>query len=398
MVKIYLFCLLLLNITSAFSSDTYRTIKWFSQPSPEGHKVACDFEGSIIVDGSSLPHWFESFEVGSSQVNVVIKDAVFELVPDSLPGVSGIENDELIYTSEIGKSAGQNFLRLTVFPFVKRNGHIERLLSFSYSISENSNHLKSATSSYEWKASSVLSSGKWTKISTKSRGIYKITYDQLQQWGFQNPDQVSMHGNGGLMLPVMNKDNKFDDLSLYPVWKGKDNAGKNCLFFFSSGNIQYKEDARTGKISHQQNPYSTETYFYLTDLANTLLINKANAIQSNADSEVITFPNYSFYEKEAINLIKSGRLWYGEHFIAGSSQNVVLTLDNPDPSVQGLFKVSAVGKSSSLSTMDIAMNGTVQKSITFFSTDVSLSDKYADDKSIEFLSNIESPRIQLKLT
>ncbi len=49
-----------------------------------------------------------------------------------------------------------------------------------------------------WKESSVLSSGKWLKIRTAKKGIYKITYDKLRSWGFTSPELVNVYGNGGL--------------------------------------------------------------------------------------------------------------------------------------------------------------------------------------------------------
>jgi len=399
MAKIYLFCLLILNITFAFSANYNRTLNWLDQPASSQQNVVCDFEGSIKIDGSLLPYWFECFEVSSSNVDVILMDEIFESVSDSMLNNYGIENDEVQIHSEIGKSAGQNYLKLRIFPFVRKNGQIKRLVSFSFSVKEATSQLKSANIAYNWKASSVLSSGRWVKISTKNRGVYKITFDQLQQWGFQNPDQVSIYGNGGYMIPVMNADNNSDDLNLYPVWKGKDSAGKNCLFFYSTGNIQYTENGRIGKFSHRQNLYSIETFFFLTDAGNTLSIGKANAIQDNADTVVGSFPNYFFYEKESINLIKSGSRWYGEHFLPGTTQNVILTLDNPDPSVEALFNVSAVGKSSSSSSLDVSVNGTSVKNITFYSVDISdASGRFADDEIGEFKLAINAPRVQVKLT
>ena len=174
---------------------------------------------------------------------------------------------------------------------------MEKLVSFTITITGNPNKLKSAVAAYPWKTSSVLASGKWVKIKTKDRGIYKVTYDQIKQWGFANPDQVVLYGTGGYMLPLMNTDIRFDDLATYPVWKGKDNTGKDCLFFYSTGNVSFSQNLETGLFAHQQNYYSTETYFYLSDQGIARIIGKAAEQTGAAGKQVISFPKYDYYEK-----------------------------------------------------------------------------------------------------
>jgi hypothetical protein len=393
MPKLLLFYILLFTFSSSWSSEYHRVISWIPE---DKHQL--DFEGSVKTDQSQLPYWFGSFELQSDGAEVSISNTVFEPVGDSTLFSDRITESELQYKSEIGNSAGQKFLSLTIFPFVKRNNRIEKLVEFTVILKENPGHLKSAKSAYQWKSTSVLASGKWVKLRTKAKGIYKITYDQINQWGFTNPEQVAMYGIGGYMLPELNKDNRFDDLSLYPVWKGKDNSGKDCLFFYSTGNIQIKEDLKTGLFTHQQNYYSTETYFYLSDQGTALTVNKIAELQENADNKITTFPNYAFYEKESLNLINSGSRWFGERFMAGSTQTVNLTLENPDPALPGQFSVSVAGRSSSSSAMSVSLNGVAAKTITFGAVNVSdPSTTYADDNVVGFSNELTSKNIQAKL-
>lgn len=393
MPKLLLFYILLLTFTSSWSSEFHRVISW-----TQDDKHRLDFEGSIKTGQSQLPFWFESFEIESVGAEVSISNAVFEPVDQSALLSDDVAGSELQFKSEIGNSAGQNFLRLTVLPFVKRNNRIEKLVEFTIAITENSGQLKSSKSAYEWKSTSVLASGKWVKLKTKAKGIYKITSDQITQWGFTNPEQVALYGNGGYMLPELNKDNRFDDLSLYPVWKGKDNSGKDCLFFYSAGNVQIKENAQTGLFTHQQNYYSTETYFYLSDQGTALTVNKMAELQESADNKITSFPNYAFYEKEALNLINSGSKWFGERFLAGSTQTVNLTLDEPNPAKPGEYTVSLAGRSSSSSAMNVSLNGKTAKTITFRAVNVSdPTTNYADDQTVGFSNDLTSKNIQVKL-
>jgi hypothetical protein len=399
MSKFYLFFILIFCINTVWSADYHRTINWVNK-SPEtiSHsKFYPDFIGSVITEDMRLPYWFESIALNASMADVLIKNAVFQPVNDSTLNLEEINNEEIQFQTEIGNSAGQHFLRLIVFPFVKRDNKIERLVEFDFSVNEKLNLLK-ATANYNWKSTSVLASGKWVKITTKLKGIYKISFDQLKQWGFQNPELVALYGNGGYKLPVFNKNNSFDDLNSYPVWKGKDNAGKDCIFFYSTGNIQMIEDQKTGLFTHQQNYYATETYFYLSDSGNPKTITKTSEIQEDAENKVTSFPNYAFYEKETNNLIKSGSRWFGEHFTMGSSQTVSLTLDDPDLSKQAKFTLSAVAKSSSASALNVSLNGISVKSVSFQPTGGYDTSDFAVDQTGEFFAGLTSKNVQARLT
>lgn len=346
---------------TSVASDFHRKIIWSDKPDsiklePNG-KFMLNFDGSILIDQTGLPYWFESFELNLASADVVVVDAIFEPINDSILALETIQNEELTFKSDIGVSAGKSFLRLTVFPFIRKNNQVEKLVSFTISVTENQNVLKSANAPYLWKTNSVLNSGKWVKIKTKDRGIYKVTYDQIKQWGFTNPDQVVLYGTGGYMLPTLNRELRFDDLATYPVLKGKDSTGKDCLFFYSTGNVSFSQNLETGLFAHQQNYYSTETYFYLSDQGIARIIGKAAELTGAAGKQILSFPKYDYWEKELVNLISSGNQWYGERFNMGATQSVNFSLENPDITKPAIISVSAAGRTSTASNMDVLING-----------------------------------------
>ena len=63
---------------------------------------------------------------------------------------------------------------------------------------------------------SVLSEGKWFKISTNKSGVYKLDYSSILSLGVTvNNLQISsikLYGNGGGMLPKLNSDFRHNDL------------------------------------------------------------------------------------------------------------------------------------------------------------------------------------------
>lgn len=401
MLRLLLFCGLLFVNFNSWSTDFHRKISWIQKSQNIGatENTSLDFEGSLIVDRSRLPFWIESFDLNNSDTEIFIKDAVFEAIPISRITLNDSVGSELRFKTEIGTTSSHSVLRLTIFPFVRRNNQIEKLVEFTVSVKENPNHLKSASSGYQWKTTSVLGSGKWIKIKTKDKGIYKITFDQLKSWGFSNPDQVSMYGNGGYMLPVLNKDIRFDDLNAYPIFKGKDNASKDCLFFYSTGNIRIDENATTGILTHKQNYYSTETYFYLSDQGTPKIISKAAELADISGKTINSFTNYAFYEKEARNLLSSGSQWFGEEFLSGQSQTISLSLDNPDLTKPAQFVVSAAARSSASSSMNVTVNGASMNNISFSALTVTEPTSYFADEQVSVFSGLApSKSLQVKMT
>ena len=401
MLRLLLFCGLLIVNFNSWSTDFHRKINWTQKSQNVGSSVNAllDFEGSVIVDRSRLPYWVGSFNLNAPNSEVFVTDEIFEPIANSQITLNDSVGSELRYNTEIGTTSGHSVLRLTIFPFVRRNNQIEKLVEFTVSVKENPNLLKSASSAYQWKTTSVLASGKWIKIKTKDKGIYKITFDQLKSWGFSNPDQVSMCGNGGYMLPVLNKDTRFDDLDSYPILKGKDNDSKDCLFFYSTGNIRINEDATTGILTHKQNYYSAETYFYLSDQGTPKTISKAAELTDNSGKTINTFANYAFYEKEAVNKLSSGSQWFGEEFSPGVSQTANLTLDNPDLTKSAQFVVSAIARSSASSSMNVTVNGTSMSNILFSALNVvDPTSDFADLQISKFSGLAPSKNIQVKMT
>lgn len=368
MRKLLLFYVFLFNALWGWASDFHRKVVW-KQP-VLSEKTATPalgslFEGAVLSGENNLPYWVESFELQSSTDEIVVTNPVFEAYNNPIQGLPDSLGPELEYSVLPGTSAGKYHTRVSILPFVKRNGQLLRLMEFTLAVNENPPVLKSAKALFDWKQSSVLKTGKWSRLKVKDKGIYKITYDQLRSWGYTNPESVVLYGNGGYMLPLLNKDLMADDLLPYPVWKGKDNANKDAMFFYATGNIQLTYDAQTATLSHQQNYYSTETYFFLSDQGTPLVIQKAPEVPGVPGRQINTFPNYALYEKEEANLIQSGSEWYGKQFYMGESHSISINLDNPDLAVPASFKLSAAGGSSDANSMDLMMNGKLVMNIPF---------------------------------
>ena len=117
-------CLFLLATTFSIANDFQRKIVWEDKIDTTAIEPAeinpLKFDGSIFIDQTGLPYWFESFELDFPTADVVIRDTVFEPVNVSVPALETIQDKELTFKSDIGVSAGKSFLRLTILPFVRR--------------------------------------------------------------------------------------------------------------------------------------------------------------------------------------------------------------------------------------------------------------------------------------
>jgi hypothetical protein len=91
-----------------------------------------------------------------------------------------------------------------LIPYTTLNGAGHRLESFTCSIGFEplaSSRLKAGKVPDSYAANSVLSAGKWLKISIDESGVFKIPYSTLTEWGFSSPAQVRLFGYGGVMDP-----------------------------------------------------------------------------------------------------------------------------------------------------------------------------------------------------
>jgi len=395
MRKLLLLGVFLFLVLCGMATEYHRTINWKQVVSIENQAIGNLFEGANLIGDDNLPYWVESFKLQSADANVSVSDTLFEPYVGPAIAFSDLIEANIKFFTNLGTSAGQSHLRVSIFPFIKKGDKIFKLMKFSLSINEINQRLKSAKAPYQWKQSSVLSTGKWIKIKVKNKGIYKISYAQLKAWGFASPENVVLYGNGGYILPVLNRDLNMDDLKLYPMFKGQDNANRDCLFFYATGNIKVTYDNVNSTISHQQNPYATETYFYLSDQGNPLVIEKTAELNGPAGRQITSFPNYIFHEKEEKNLIFSGSDWYGEQFNMGGSNSIVMTLDNPDLEKPAVFKVAAAGKSTSSNSMDVQVNG---KSLMNLPFGISTDYEYAKKVVKTATQPLTSKTVQFRLT
>lgn len=219
---------------------------------------------------------------------------------------------------------------------------------------------------------SILSSGNWFKISTAQTGIYKIGYNDLVNFGIDpstiNPKDIRIFGNGNGMLPEENSKFRYDDLQENAIFVAGEDDGSfdpdDYILFYGEGPAKWKFNDEAKLFEHQVNYYSDYTYYFLTtDLGEGKRIeNQQQSIQS-ATTTVTTSNDYFIQEDENINLLQSGRKWFGEEIQGNSSANFDITLPEAELTSLINMKINLAGRTFENGLLKIYINDDVIKEI-----------------------------------
>lgn len=219
---------------------------------------------------------------------------------------------------------------------------------------------------------SVLSSGKWIKLAVKTTGIYKITYSDLQKMGLNpasiTPANIGLFGNGGGMLPEILGNPFNDDLTENSIWVEGEADGhfdaNDYILFYATAPDTWRFDQQQQLFTHTKNLYSDQTFYFLTvDNGTGIRIKNKNQSTTGATHQVTSFNDYAFYEKDELNLIQSGRQWFGKELLNGQTPTISFQFDNADETSPAKVRISAAARSSSPSSI-ILKNGSQQQQLT----------------------------------
>lgn len=240
-------------------------------------------------------------------------------------------------------------------------GKIEKLISFKLRyLKETSTKTVSKTKSYA--SSSVLSSGKWIKISVDTTAVHKISYSQLNNMGIDNPSQIRIYGYGGGMLPKTNSETVIDDLPLVPVYlnTGSDgifNSG-DYLLFYAEGPRSWNYDESKSEFVHENHLYSDKAYYFLSsDKGSPITIQKVNS-ENSYNNTVTDFDDFQVIDIDQTNLLESGRLWLGQEFDVSTEFDYNFKFPNLKANTPIKLTSSLVARSSSSTKFELSSSNT----------------------------------------
>lgn len=205
----------------------------------------------------------------------------------------------------------------------------------------------------EASSESVLSKGRWVKVRVKSSGMKSLTFTALKQMGFDNPDKISVYGNGGTQLPFDNSKYRPDDLVKQPVIRTS-----KAVLFYAEGPLTWQYNQTYSRFIgaiHQTSEYS---YYFITDSGVPSSEPERNVVDGEPTMTTDVYNYRAHYEENVVNLLSSGREWYGPKIPFGKPFEIDLGLPKR-PSPESNIKVSArlIGRSGSELQYEMCFNG-----------------------------------------
>jgi hypothetical protein len=169
---------------------------------------------------------------------------------------------------------------------------------------------------------SALAQGRWVKVAVTETGFYRLTYNDLKRMGFSDPSKVSVHGYGGYPLTEdFAVDDYKDDLPSIPVYR----YGDMAIYFYARGVVKWTYNPETELFYHENNPYSTKGYYFITDCTPTDEV-ETEPLFTDTEQTLDTYDDYMLHEQEKVSLTNSGRPnsgrdLFGESFETGAPQD-----------------------------------------------------------------------------
>ncbi|HKI88161.1 MAG TPA: type IX secretion system sortase PorU [Draconibacterium sp.] len=368
---------------------------------PGGTVITFD-NAAFPYAGSALPVYTKTYPLSNAvqDFRFVVENPVFEPWETSAD-ISFLNEipDEIQVKKFNIKSGNIQKLQIQIIPVVKQKGKILLLKSFELQHVPVF-HKSAKVEMHDWKTESVLKNGKWLKIKTSGKGVYKIPYSKLQEWGFSNPAGVHVFGSGGTILPENPANIVYDDLVQSAVWHGKNN-GTDCLFFYEPGNVRWTPDNSGEYFTHVLNNYSTKGYFFLTeDVGESKNVEKYSEIQESSTHSITSFDAYQLYEPEKYNLLPggSGKQWFGDRFLNGTSKKVQFDLTELDNSASVSVRINAAARSYLASEMQVSANQTELGMLNFFKVNTGeLTSLYADERQGRFSSEPQNNQLEVSV-
>lgn len=215
--------------------------------------------------------------------------------------------------------------------------------------------------------SSVLSEGAWYRIGVMETGLHRIGAEDLAAMGIDpsmiDPRNLRLYGNGPGMLDEANSSPRIIDLKENSIYVHGEHDGKfdpeDYLLFYGQSPVKTSYNFFYQQFEREINFYTDRTYYFLTtgDGLPGKRIQQGEMIAEEPTHIVSHFNELAWHEKEELNLIKSGKVWYGEVFKDQLKYDFEFRLAGAEISETAFLKVSAVGKSTTNTVFSISMNG-----------------------------------------
>jgi hypothetical protein len=258
---------------------------------------------------------------------------------------------------------------LSLSPIIKGASGYMKLVSFTYSFQLDLNKTAIDSNRASGLSKSVLHSGDWYRFYVERSGVYKISKDFLQQLGFNvnvDPRTIKIYGNGGRMLPLLNSVDYPLDLAENAIQFIGENDGtfnnEDYILFYAEGVDNWNAESET-----HLNLYDSKSYYYVSSSAD---FGKRMQIMSQPSGAtaltIATFDDYQFHEVDLVNVVRTGRRWFGESFAIDNDQEFKFDFPNIVPNSSIGLTVVAGSAAFTSTSLKVKANNQEVGTIPFF--------------------------------
>lgn len=377
--KLSLLCayLVLFDAFGLFSQAYERKITGLSTPSPT-HQSS--FLEAVHKDLSknNLPYYLERLVIQHHVPSFKLSDVVVrELTADELTEITPFKpyiSSDFNISSSVGKSRGENNLYEKIIPIrlnaqTNKYEFLESYTPFwdtqTEQVSLKNSMLKKNTSA-NTSNTSVLATGKWYKIGVTQNGVFKMDKAFLEKLGIDvvtiDPRNIRVYGNGGKLIPEKNSVFRYDDLQENAILvdgeaDGVFNDNDYVLFYGQSTDTWQHINGSRMPYEHQMHYFSdTSFYFITTDLGSGKRVSQQNSLPNSANRTTTTQDYYGVHEINQVNVVKSGREFYGEKFDFNTSYAFSFAIPNAVVGDSVYVKTGILSRSDMVSTYRVNFN------------------------------------------
>jgi hypothetical protein len=342
------------------------------------------FDGAVYASGLSQVPRYRSIlpvmdDLGHFAVDILPIEVDYPEAEALQLADLSILPDQFIVEVTTGASRDLKLLRWEVNTLrINEEGMIERLLAFNYQVYSYLNQLKldGNEKSDGYASNSVLATGRWYKFRVSNTGIHRITMANLQAMGINtatlNPRNIRIFGNGGGVLPEANAIARIDDLAENAIMVVGEEDGvfnsSDYILFYAKGPIRWDFNATTGYYQHTPAYYDDYAYYFITtDLGPGKRITQASP--SGTAQQIITdFIDYRLHEQDLVNLLNTGRTWYGELFDITLSRDYIFDFPNSITTRQARVEVEVAARNFSSAGFQLFVDGQLRANLPIEAT------------------------------
>ncbi len=256
-------------------------------------------------------------------------------------------------------------------------------------------------------AHSVLSAGSWIKLAVPQAGLYKVEGARLQAGGLLtlpvSSAAIRLFGKEGGPLSESNAGAYTDDLKELAllVFDGGDGQfhTNDYFLFYSPGPHRWQVDLPNGLFQFQKNLYTDSVYYYFTVSGIGKRVSDQSATGSNGPL-IDRYLDRQVYELDSVNLLSSGKEWYGDELAQapGKTLRKDLSFTFPNLVSGGTVRVRSrvlARSTGSGSRFDLTLNGVLVGQQSIPPVGAQVYDPFAVARTDLFSGTLTDPSITL---